>query len=90
MASMDGPCEVWYWLVESCYGDPWLTEEGAKTLVACFTEEERASIEYSLESYDEDTQSWRDYRNSLWYSISKESEARFDKAWAEWRSAQGR
>lgn len=85
MASMDGPPEVWYWLVESIYG-PVLDEADARQLATVFTDEEVESIEYKLAwDFDEEEHSWRDYRNSLWYSVTSETERAVD-AWLAWKA----
>lgn len=65
MSSMDAPT-LEFFISDSFV--PALTEGQFKALVQLF-EPHRESIEYRMNDYDREEQSWRDYRNAMWYSF---------------------
>jgi hypothetical protein len=61
------------WVRDSIYGD--VTEEQICAVIAVL-EPVRAIIGQRCDDFDEDMQSWRDYRNSLWQLVPKDLDDR--------------
>lgn len=66
MSSMDG-YDLEYFVEDSFIS---ITPAQQQAIVALI-EPERDAIEYKMSDYDRETQSWRDYRNGLWYNLEK-------------------
>jgi len=67
MASCDGS-SLEYWIYDSVYN----VSEDTRAKIVTLLEPFRESIETQISMFKEDTQSWRDYRNAMWYSIPEE------------------
>jgi hypothetical protein len=66
MSSMDG-YNLEYFVDDSFMGITLVQQQAIVALL----EPERESIEYKMSDYDRETQSWRDYRNGLWYNLEQ-------------------
>ena len=53
--------------LENLIADNW--HESAVRIALPFLEEYRESIEHVARDYDEETQSWRDYRSAVWSPV---------------------
>lgn len=63
------------------------TPEDVERVVALL-ETRRKQIESALDRFDEESQSWRDYRNSLWENVVEQSHTivQIDDALDNWRA----
>ena len=66
MSSMDG-YDLEYFVEDSFMG---LTSAQYQAIVSLL-EPVRESIEYQMSAFDHDNQSWRAYRNGMWYSLEQ-------------------
>ena len=74
MASCEGST-LEYWIDESVYNvSPDIRHQIVKLL-----EPFRSVIEQQIENYEPEEQSWRDYRNAMWYTIPEDIEKQVDE-----------
>lgn len=75
MSSRDG-LDMESWINDSFFWDrcpPQSFEKIVAILEPC-----RVDLEYQIADFDEDTQSWRDYRNAMWDCIPKQISVQID------------
>lgn len=73
MSSCDG-YTLESWIVSSFFGNK-IQALQLLLVVKLFDQNGwRESVENAIDDFDEETQSWRDYRNSMWYTYEKETD----------------
>lgn len=76
MSSMDEPT-LEFFIRDSLFSP--MAEDKFKAIVALL-EPHRESIEYKMrEDYNPEEHSWRDYRNSMWFTYEEEMKSAIDK-----------
>ena len=64
------------WVRDSVYGN--VSEEQIQKIIAVLEPIRNYITDKCDNDYDEDTMSWREYRNSLWHTVPDELEAQVD------------